>query len=262
MREVRRLPVVEDDGEIMGLEEARELALAGRCSELPRPCPLVSCRHNLFLDVDDDTGEIEFAHPGKEPNRIDPHTSCAIDVAMRGSQDAEFVADLMGMGPLAFEELEQGAVPLLREGLAGFEDHRPETYREDAATPLGDLASSTQGGADKGLEEWQDDRSGRVVADRLKVEILSVPGASPIVHPEHGSIGFTKLDPHEEFLEEYCRAVYKVYERDSRFFCEEKERAVSEAEMERRGDATQQHLPDQVLDFLFEEDGEDNAAKE
>jgi hypothetical protein len=41
------------------------------CKDGPRPCPWISCRHHLYLDVDDETGAIKVNFPGLERRDAD-----------------------------------------------------------------------------------------------------------------------------------------------------------------------------------------------
>lgn len=53
----------------------------GECANGPRPCPFVSCRHHLYLDVSAKTGSIKFNFPDLEVWEM--KESCALDVAER-----------------------------------------------------------------------------------------------------------------------------------------------------------------------------------
>ena len=61
---------------------------------MPRPCPYVGCRHNLYLDVRSD-GTIKRTFPGTRPDEM--IESCSLDVAARGEMVLERVAALMGV---------------------------------------------------------------------------------------------------------------------------------------------------------------------
>jgi len=65
------LRVVKDDGR----PQTR-----GDCAGGPRPCPWVSCRHHLYLDVDDN-GSVKLNFPHLEPDQL--KESCSLDVADR-----------------------------------------------------------------------------------------------------------------------------------------------------------------------------------
>lgn len=67
----------------------------GDCRDDARPCPWVSCRHHLYLDVNPDTGSIKINRPDLEP--WDLAESCALDVADRGGMTLEAVGELMNI---------------------------------------------------------------------------------------------------------------------------------------------------------------------
>jgi hypothetical protein len=70
------------------------------CEAVPRPCPWVSCKYNLFLDVNHKSIKLNF--PDREPHQMAPTGSCALDVADRvaaGEQlSLEDVGHLMNLG--------------------------------------------------------------------------------------------------------------------------------------------------------------------
>ena len=51
------------------------------CAKVERPCPYVSCKYNLYLDVNETTGSIKLNFPDYEPHEMPPDGSCALDVA-------------------------------------------------------------------------------------------------------------------------------------------------------------------------------------
>jgi hypothetical protein len=53
----------------------------GECGTA-RPCPFVSCKYHLYLDVNPETGAVKLNHPGKEVCELTE--SCALDLAERG----------------------------------------------------------------------------------------------------------------------------------------------------------------------------------
>lgn len=76
-----------------------------QCINHNGPCPFVSCKHHLYLDVDSDTGEIIFNFPGKEVWEL--QETCALDAAdKKGLSDAE-VAALMGLNVARFSVLKE-----------------------------------------------------------------------------------------------------------------------------------------------------------
>lgn len=67
----------------------------GDCVDGPRPCPWVSCRHNLYLDIDG-RGNIKLNFPDKEPHEMEE--SCSLDVGARGRMmDLVLVSELVGI---------------------------------------------------------------------------------------------------------------------------------------------------------------------
>lgn len=81
---------------------------------MPRPCPFVSCIHNLFLDVGED-GSIKRRHD--EPWDMPADASCALDVADGGPQTCERVAEVLGVSPGRVSQIETVAHAALREEL-------------------------------------------------------------------------------------------------------------------------------------------------
>jgi hypothetical protein len=67
---------------------------SGGCNE-QRPCPWVSCKHHLYLDVNPETGSIKFNRPELEP--WDMVESCALDIAERGGLTLDEVGDAMNV---------------------------------------------------------------------------------------------------------------------------------------------------------------------
>ena len=65
------------------------------CAEAPRPCPHVSCRHHLYLDVNPHTGTIKLNFPDLEVWELG--VSCALDVAERNGITLEEVGEIMNL---------------------------------------------------------------------------------------------------------------------------------------------------------------------
>jgi hypothetical protein len=65
------------------------------CSQAERPCPWVSCKHHLYLDVNPDTGSIKINFPDLEVWEM-PET-CSLDVADRGGITLEEVGEIMNL---------------------------------------------------------------------------------------------------------------------------------------------------------------------
>lgn len=83
------------------------------CEGGPRPCPFVSCKFHLYLDVDPRTGSIKFNFPGIEPWEL--AESCALDVADRGWQTLEQVGELVGLTRERIRQVEIAAERFMAE---------------------------------------------------------------------------------------------------------------------------------------------------
>ena len=65
------------------------------CLDGPRPCPYVSCKHHLYIDVSARTGAIKLNFPDLEVWEMTE--TCAIDVADRGGTTLEEVGAIMNL---------------------------------------------------------------------------------------------------------------------------------------------------------------------
>lgn len=81
------------------------------CVEGPRPCPFVSCRHHLFIDVSPRTGAIKLNFPDLEV--WDMGESCALDVADRGGTTLEDVGAIMNLTRERIRQVEVKALAKL-----------------------------------------------------------------------------------------------------------------------------------------------------
>lgn len=61
----------------------------GECAGGQRPCPYVSCRNHLYLEVSEASGAIQFNAPDSEVWEM--AETCALDVAERGDSTYEEV---------------------------------------------------------------------------------------------------------------------------------------------------------------------------
>lgn len=90
-----------------------------------RPCPYVSCRHHLYLEVNPTTGTIKLSFPDAEPWEI-PQT-CSLDVADAHDADPEptgsrllkleAVSECLGLTRERIRQIEEGAIPKLKGSL-------------------------------------------------------------------------------------------------------------------------------------------------
>lgn len=85
-----------------------------------RPCPWVSCKHSLFLDVNKDNGNIKLNFPDLEPHEMAPGACCALDVAETNESSVYAVAELTNITHVRVRQIELGA--LRRLEVAASED--------------------------------------------------------------------------------------------------------------------------------------------
>jgi hypothetical protein len=84
------------------------------CADGPRPCPHVSCRHHLYLDVNPQTGTIKLNFPDLEVWEL--AISCALDVADLGGTAIELVSELMNVTRERVRQIEMQALSRLASG--------------------------------------------------------------------------------------------------------------------------------------------------
>ena len=65
------------------------------CCGGARPCPFVSCKHHLYLDVNPETGSIKLNFPHLEVWEM--ADTCSLDVADRGGITLEEVGEIMNL---------------------------------------------------------------------------------------------------------------------------------------------------------------------
>jgi hypothetical protein len=98
------------------------------CAEGARPCPYVSCKHHLFLDVSARTGAIKLNFPDLEV--WDMTESCALDIADRGGTTLEDVGAIMNLTRERIRQVEVKALAKLQalremESLRDYVDEGP-----------------------------------------------------------------------------------------------------------------------------------------
>jgi hypothetical protein len=81
------------------------------CRDGPRPCPHVSCRHHLYLDVNPATGTIKLNFPELEVWEL--AVSCTLDVAENGGSAIEAIGQLMNVTRERVRQIEAQALAKL-----------------------------------------------------------------------------------------------------------------------------------------------------
>jgi hypothetical protein len=82
------------------------------CGNGPRPCAYVSCKYNLYVDVNPKTGSVKMNFPDKELWEL--KDTCALDVADRGGITLEDVGDIMNLTRERVRQLETRGLVKLR----------------------------------------------------------------------------------------------------------------------------------------------------
>lgn len=93
----------------------RRDCLPGGCNEA-RPCPFVTCKYNLLVDVDPRTGSLKINHPLAALD--EPRESCALDVADRGGMSLDEIGHLLDLSRERVNQIEERALTLLRRPAA------------------------------------------------------------------------------------------------------------------------------------------------
>jgi len=87
-------------------------ASRAECVDGPRPCPWVSCKYHLYLDVNPRTGSIKLNFPDIEPWEM--IHSCVLDIADRGPVTLEDVGRIMNLTRERIRQLEASASTKIR----------------------------------------------------------------------------------------------------------------------------------------------------
>lgn len=90
----------------------------GECANVARPCPYVSCKHHLYIDVNPATGSIKINFPDLEVWEL--QHSCALDVAQGGGITLEEVGEILNLTRERIRQVEVRGLLKLKE--AGGED--------------------------------------------------------------------------------------------------------------------------------------------
>lgn len=130
------------------------------CAEGPRPCPFVSCKHHLFIDVSPKTGAIKLNFPDLEVWEL--RESCALDVADRGGTTLEDVGAIMNLTRERIRQVEVKALAKLEalsdmENLREYVDEGPVGKRRLPKITDADLNPAVRGRAKLALVPKLDD---------------------------------------------------------------------------------------------------------
>lgn len=85
----------------------------GDCANVSRPCPYVSCKYHLYIDVNPTTGSIKINFPDLEVWEL--QQSCALDVAQTGGITLEEVGEILNLTRERIRQVEVRGLMKLRE---------------------------------------------------------------------------------------------------------------------------------------------------
>jgi hypothetical protein len=92
------------------------------CRDGPRPCPLVGCLFNTYLEVRryGNVERVKILRPGLLPENVPANESCSLDIADSGPQTLGRVAKLFG---LSRERIRQIETTVLKKVLRSIEEN-------------------------------------------------------------------------------------------------------------------------------------------
>ncbi len=128
------------------------------CVDGPRPCPFVSCKHHLYIDVSPRTGAIKLNFPDLEV--WDMGETCALDVADRGGTTLEDVGAIMNLTRERIRQVEVKALAKLEAlrdmmALRDYVDEGPVGKRRLPQLSKSDLADATPDDDDASDDDFE-----------------------------------------------------------------------------------------------------------
>lgn len=84
----------------------------GECADMERPCPFVSCKYHLYIDVHPVRGSIKVNFPDVEIWEMTD--TCALDIAERGGITLEEVGQIMNLTRERVRQLETAGLAKLQ----------------------------------------------------------------------------------------------------------------------------------------------------
>jgi hypothetical protein len=122
-----------------------------------RPCPYVSCKHHLYLDVSPRTGAIKLNFPDLEVWEM--NETCALDVADRGGTTLEDVGAIMNLTRERIRQVEVRALAKLEalKDMMALRDYVDEGPVGKRRLPVLRREEMPEGGSDEEEDGWSDD---------------------------------------------------------------------------------------------------------
>ncbi len=91
----------------------------GECRDGIRPCPFVSCRYHLFLDVTENGKGLKLNFPHLDVTEM--RESCALDVSERGGLNWQGVAEMLNVSHERVRQIQLRLMPVVGAALEGAE---------------------------------------------------------------------------------------------------------------------------------------------
>src|SRR3954469_22866321 len=104
-----------EEGELLKTIDEQRPRTRADCVNGRRPCQFVSCKHNLYLDVNPETGSIKLNFPDKEIWELE--YTCALAVAGKGGLTLEGAGEIMNLTRERIGQGEPRGLMKLREPL-------------------------------------------------------------------------------------------------------------------------------------------------
>lgn len=124
LRRRRQLGLIDpEEAELLSELNQNRPKTRADCVTSARPCVFVSCKYNLYLDVNPETGSIKLNFPDKEIWELE--YTCALDVAEKGGITLEEVGEIMNLTRERIRQVET----------RGLEKVRHETEAEPRRIP-------------------------------------------------------------------------------------------------------------------------------
>ncbi len=104
-------------GQLLQMPDVDRPLSRAECKDMARPCPFVSCKHHLYLDVNPETGSIKLNFPDLEVWEM--QDTCSLDVADRGGITLEEVGEILNLTRERIRQVEVRGLLKLKMGDGG-----------------------------------------------------------------------------------------------------------------------------------------------
>ena len=145
------------------VEDVQKPKTRAECLDGERPCPFVSCKHHLYLDVSARTGAIKLNFPDLEVWEMSE--TCALDVADRGGTTLEEVGAIMNLTRERIRQVEVKGLAKLQalkdmNALRDYVDEGPVGKRRLPVLTKNENEEETDGDEDFDADEFASDALG------------------------------------------------------------------------------------------------------